>query len=136
MSDERVGVEYRLFLLNKKSSTLSPEDIAQDDRSIKYVTRDPTSGGNFAEMHAVMLFNLLYVHTALFQPCSLIIICMPYQLLIASFPKNLLVARQRESVSDVIDLDSLHRLLASLLADIKRFNHGFDILLAGQLQHS
>lgn len=36
----------------------------------------------------------------------------------ASFPKDLLITRERESVSHVIDLDSLHGLLAALFADI------------------
>jgi len=50
-------------------------------------------------------------------------------------PKDLVVACQCESVPDIVLLDSLHSLRASLLADIKRLNERFDILLAGQLEH-
>ena len=60
---------------------------------------------------------------------------MPSQLLIISFPKDLVIARQRKSVMYVIDFDSLHSLLASLFTDIQRFDHRLDVLLAGQLQH-
>ena len=54
----------------------------------------------------------------------------------ASFPKDLLITSERESISHVVDLDPLHGLLAALFADIQRLDHGLDVLLTGQLQHS
>lgn len=94
-------------------------------------TRDTTISDEEAKFLDLLNIIFLLLCILLYSNGFLFVITCSAASLIASFSKNLLVAGQREPVVDVISLDSLYSLLASLLTNIKGLNHGLDVILAG-----